>query len=74
VPDVDGRGARALLQVFDVLGTKIRTLVSRFHYGGRYSITWDGRDDAGRSVSSGTYYYRLISGDYMSGKKMILLK
>ena len=74
VPDVDGRGARVLLQVFDVLGSKIRTLVSGFHYGGRYSKVWDGKDDANRQVSSGTYYYRLISGDYVSGKKMILLK
>ena len=74
VPDVDGRGARTLLQVFDVLGSKIKTLVAKFHYGGRYSVVWDGRDDAGRTVSSGTYYYRLISGDYVSGKKMIFLK
>jgi adhesin/invasin len=74
VPDVDGRGARVLLQVFDLMGSKIKTLVSRFHYGGRYAVVWDGKDEAGRSVSSGTYYYRLISGDYMSGKKMILLK
>lgn len=74
VPDIDGRGARVLLQVFDLMGSRIKTLVSRFHYGGRYSVVWDGRDDAGRTVSSGTYYYRLISGDYMSGKKMILLK
>ncbi len=74
VPDVDGRGARVLLQVFDVLGSKIKTLVAKFHFGGRYSVVWDGKDDAGRTVSSGTYYYRLISGDYVSGKKMILLK
>ena len=74
VPDADGRGARVLLQVFDVLGSRIKTLVAKFHYGGRYSVVWDGKDDAGRTVSSGTYYYRLISGDYVSGKKMILLK
>lgn len=74
VPDVDGRGARVLLQVFDVLGSKIKTLVAKFHFGGRYSVVWDGRDEAGRTVSSGTYYYRLISGDYVSGKKMIFLK
>ena len=74
VPEADGRGARVLLQVFDVLGGKIKTLVAKFHFGGRYSVVWDGKDDAGRTVSSGAYYYRLISGDYVSGKKMILLK
>lgn len=53
---------------------KIKTLVSAPHATGKYSIYWDGSDDQGTKVASGTYYYRLISGDFVSGKKIILLK
>jgi hypothetical protein len=74
VPDRQGQGAKVLIQVFDVVGEKIKTIVSGFYAGGRYGVTWDGTDDRGQKVSSGTYYYRLISGNYVSGKKMILLK
>ena len=74
LPDRQGGGAKVLIQVFDVVGEKIKTLVSGYYAGGRYSVTWDGTDDRGQKVASGTYYYRLISGDFMSGKKMILLK
>ncbi|MEK6757068.1 MAG: FlgD immunoglobulin-like domain containing protein, partial [Bacteroidota bacterium] len=74
VADVGGRLPTVLVQVFNLLGEKIKTLASGKHPSGRYSVTWDGTDDRGGKVPSGTYYYRLISGDYASGKKMILLK
>jgi hypothetical protein len=74
LPDRQGCGANVLIQVFNVVGEKIKTLVSGFYAGGRYGVTWDGTNDRGQKVSSGTYYYRMISGDYVSGKKMILLK
>jgi len=74
LPDRQGGGVKVLIQVFDLVGEKIKTLVSGYYAGGRYGVSWDGTDDRGGKVSSGTYYYRLISGDYVSGKKMILLK
>jgi hypothetical protein len=74
LPDRQGSGAKVLIQVFDVVGEKIKTLVSGYYAGGRYGVTWDGTDDRGEKVASGTYFYRLISGDFVSGKKMILLK
>ncbi|MBI3580438.1 MAG: T9SS type A sorting domain-containing protein, partial [Ignavibacteriales bacterium] len=73
VADVPGV-PNVLIQVYNVLGEKIKTLVSAPHATGKYSIYWDGADDHGAKVASGTYYYRLISGDFVSGKKMILLK
>ncbi|MBI3586258.1 MAG: Ig-like domain-containing protein [Ignavibacteriales bacterium] len=73
VADVPGV-PNVVIQVYNVLGEKIKTLVSAPHATGRYSIYWDGSDDHGTKVASGTYYYRLISGDFVSGKKMILLK
>ncbi|MBM4161665.1 MAG: T9SS type A sorting domain-containing protein, partial [Ignavibacteria bacterium] len=74
VADVEGRAARVLIQVYNLLGEKVKTLASGQHPSGRYTVTWDGTDDRGAKVPSGTYYYRLISGDYASGKRMILLK
>ena len=74
VADVEGRAAIVLVQVFNLLGEKIKTLATGRHPSGRYTVTWDGTDDRGTKVPSGTYYYRLISGDYLSAKRMILLK
>jgi len=41
---------------------------------GYHEIIWDGRNDAGLRVSSGIYYYRIISGDFKATKKMVLIK
>ena len=48
--------SRIEISVYDVLGRKIRTLLSRMAGEGRYSILWDGRDDAGVEVANGTYF------------------
>jgi hypothetical protein len=62
------------VQVYSVLGEKLKTLITERHAGGRFTVMWDGTDDHGTKLSSGTYYYRLISGNFVSSKKMILLK
>jgi hypothetical protein len=74
VPDVAGKFARATLQVFNILGEKIKTLVKEDKEPGRYSVMWDGKDDNGMIVASGTYIYRLVIKDYQTAKKMLLLK
>ena len=73
VTDVAG-GVDVKVQVFNSLGEKVKTLVSGRHAGGRFTVTWDGTDERGNKLSSGAYYYRLISGTFLSAKKMILLK
>ncbi len=65
----------ARLDVFNVLGQKIKTL----HEGelpsqGSYSFTWDGTMDDGNNVASGVYFYRLSLGDKNETRKMVLLK
>jgi hypothetical protein len=71
--DVAGM-ADVSLMIYNVLGEKVKTLETARHAGGRFTIRWDGTDDHGTKLSSGTYYYRMVSGSYVSSKKMIMLK
>jgi flagellar hook assembly protein FlgD len=41
--------------------------------GGSHEITWDGKDQNGKEVPSGIYFYRLTAGDFSETKKMLLL-
>ena len=65
---------RAELLVFDAKGQRVRTLRSGTLSAGPHSVTWDGRDDAGSSVSSGVYFYRLRASNQTLTRKMLLLK
>ena len=60
--------------IFNIEGRRIRTLVSEHLSAGYKAVSWDGVDDAGREVSSGVYFYRLVTKDFTDSKKMILLK
>ena len=63
------------LQVYSVTGELVRTLVNAHHDEARtYRVTWDGRNDGGRSLASGIYFYRLESPGGIEMKKMTLLK
>jgi hypothetical protein len=72
--DVPPGGGAMSLQVFDVSGRLVRTLVEGIQTAGHKRIAWDGRDDSGQPVSSGLYFYRLQAGDYAQTRKMLLLK
>jgi len=74
VPDIEGKFVRALVQVFNLLGEKVKTLAKGERASGHYTVTWDGTDDQGIKVPSGVYFYRLVSTDYVTAKKMIMLK
>jgi len=62
------------IQIYNSLGQRVRTLVNEAMSIGEYSITWDGKDDNGRRIATGTYFYQLQVGDFTSTKKMSLLK
>lgn len=63
------------LSIYALTGQLIRTLVDREHPAGRYSVLWDGRNDAGQDVSSGVYLYRLNGTDRgTETKKMVLMR
>lgn len=62
------------LQIFNVLGQPIRTLVESFQNAGSYSVLWDGKDSSGQQVPSGIYFYQLKTNVYSRIMKMALLK
>jgi len=63
-----------VLEIFNVRGQRVRTLVNGYMNSGMHNIVWNGKDDSGREVGSGVYFYRLIAGDYQSVRRMILMK
>jgi len=62
------------LTIYDVSGRRVRTLVSGKHLPGGYSVVWDGRNDGGRPVATGVYFYRLTAGGNNSVRKMVVLR
>jgi hypothetical protein len=66
---------RVSLKVYDVGGRVVRSLLEGERAPGEvHRVTWDGRNDAGESVSSGVYFYRLVANDFTQTRKMVLLK
>ena len=63
------------INVYDVMGRQVKTILSGSHAAGRYSVIWNGSDQHGRSVSSGIYFYELKGADdLVDTRKMILIK
>ena len=65
---------RVRLEIFNALGQPIRTLVDGPQQAGPSVIRWDGRDEAGQSLPSGLYFYRLRAGGFVQVRKMVLVK
>ncbi len=62
------------LMIFDISGRKINQWPYQNQFTGTYEITWNGRDQAGNQVPSGVYIYRMVAGEFIESKKMVLLK
>ncbi len=68
------RNSRVTLNVYDMLGREVRTLLDETKNPGSYKIVWDGRDSNGISVSSGTYFVRMETGSNAQVRKIVLQK
>jgi len=68
------RRSHVTIEVFNVIGQKVLTLVDRDESAGSYRITWDGTNSSGEKEPTGIYLYRFQAGDYIETKKMVLLK
>jgi hypothetical protein len=62
------------LEIFDLLGQKVRTLMHANQPADNYAVVWDGKDDAGVIVSSGVYFYRLHAGRFEQSRKLVLMR
>ncbi|MGD9548528.1 MAG: FlgD immunoglobulin-like domain containing protein [Candidatus Krumholzibacteriia bacterium] len=67
-------GSPVELRIDDLTGKLVRTLVDGFEPSGMRTVRWSGKDDAGRSVASGTYFYLLTAPEFSEVKTMVLLK
>ena len=62
------------LEIYNVMGQRVRTLAQGNHEPGRYQIVWSATNDIGQALSSGMYIYRIQAGDFVSVKKLVLMK
>jgi hypothetical protein len=69
-----GKAIPVRLDIFDLTGRVIRTLVDEPQDRGEYAVQWNGSDDNRRKVAGGVYFYRLTAGDLVCTKKMVLLR
>jgi hypothetical protein len=63
-----------VLQIYNLLGQKIRTLINNRQEAGYREVVWDGRNDAGIGVASGIYIYRIEAGKFVQTRKMVLMR
>ncbi|NOX89902.1 MAG: T9SS type A sorting domain-containing protein [Calditrichaeota bacterium] len=62
------------VEIFNILGQKVRTLVNKKMVSGTHTVTWDGKDDRGNTLSSGIYLLKFRGGEFSASHKMVLLK
>ena len=68
------RETRVTLEVYDIAGAHVATLIDEAKPAGHYEIQWNGRDDSSRPVASGVYFVRLSVPGHASTSKLVLLK
>jgi hypothetical protein len=69
------RNGHARIDIYDLLGRRIRTLVDRGEVAGSYKVVWDGKNSGEQSVASGVYFYAfVVDGILKEMKRSILLK
>ncbi len=66
--------SRVKLEIYNVYGQLIVTLADRFFDAGPHDLQWDGKDNNKQYAASGIYYYRLITGEHVLSKNMLLLR
>lgn len=65
---------RVTVEIFNILGQKIKTVADKKFRSGLQTLYWDGKDENGKEVSSGIYFYRVKTDDMVKTRKMVLVK
>ena len=68
------QSSKVKLDIYNILGQKVKSLVDEKLSAGYKKVTWDGTNENGKSVASGVYFYRLQTDKFIEAKKMVMLK
>jgi photosystem II stability/assembly factor-like uncharacterized protein len=74
IPATTEKGVKVHLEIYDLRGRLIKTLVDGVKEQGKYTVLWDGRDTEGASVGSGIYLCKILAGDFESTRKLVMIK
>jgi histidinol-phosphate aminotransferase len=67
-------GGHVLLEIYNIHGQLVKTMIDGMRPAGRHELRWDGTNQHGARVASGSYFYRLRIGDYSETRRMILVR
>jgi hypothetical protein len=62
------------IKIYDALGKEVRSLIDEAQNAGTHNLLWDAVNNYGQRVSSGVYFYRIVAGDFVQTKKMLMIK
>jgi hypothetical protein len=62
------------LKIYNLLGQVMKTLVIKEQAPGEYTVVWDGTDEAGRLVAAGVYLMRIVAGNFVAERKVVVLR
>ncbi|PIS29188.1 MAG: hypothetical protein COT43_04425 [Candidatus Marinimicrobia bacterium CG08_land_8_20_14_0_20_45_22] len=68
------RESNVRIEIFNVLGEKVRTLTNEHYNSGYWSVNWDGTNETGLQVPTGVYFYRMITNMGVQVRNMMLVK
>lgn len=68
------RASKTRIEVYNIVGQKVKTLLDTYLSAGYQQVEWDGTDQRGNAVASGVYLYKMTAGDFAETKKMLLMK
>ncbi len=68
------KNAHMSLKIYNILGQSATTLVDEKQFEGRHSLQWNGKDQKGRDVVSGLYFYKMETTDFVKVRKMLLIR
>lgn len=74
IPGTVGHDVHVRLDIYNIRGQHVRTLVDRDSEPGTYTVHWDGRNSRGERVGSGIYLYRVVAGEFTALRKMVMVK
>ena len=65
---------RVLVQIFNVRGQLVKTVFDGYKLPGKYAFEWNGTNQKGSAVASGSYFYKMTTGEFTQTRRMILIK